>query len=124
MLFGVLIGTLVRINKDSDSVMKALNLGNLGSMRPGSFQLLPGGLECPETMQFVRNGVSKEMTTMNVFYAIIVGLIVHLVVSMVTECSAWGPSVDSIVQKSSRPRHQSNTSRSWPWAWKAPCWSR
>jgi K(+)-stimulated pyrophosphate-energized sodium pump len=57
--------------------MNALNLGNWGH-DPGhaiaSYPLIQWML--PETMQFVRGGVSMEITSMNVFYAIILGLVV------------------------------------------------
>ncbi len=103
MLFSIVGTFFVRINKDSDSVMKALNLGNWGSMvlvAISSYFLVDWML--PETMQFVRNGVSVEMTSMNVFYAIILGLVVGTLMSMVTEyyTSMGRRPVDSIVQKS------------------------
>jgi len=103
VLFSIIGTFFVRINKDSDSVMKALNLGNWGSMvlvAISSYFLVDWML--PETMQFVRNGVSKEMTSMNVFYAIILGLVVGTLMSMVTEyyTSMGRRPVDSIVQKS------------------------
>ncbi|MBK7102038.1 MAG: sodium-translocating pyrophosphatase [Flavobacteriales bacterium] len=103
VLFSIIGTFFVRINKDSDSVMKALNLGNWGSMvlvAISSYFLVHWML--PDTMQFVRNGVSKEMTSMNVFYAIILGLVVGTLMSMVTEyyTSMGRRPVDSIVQKS------------------------
>ncbi len=77
VLFSI-IGTLfVKINKDSDSVMKALNLGNWSAMvlvALTSYPLIQWML--PDTMQFVRNGISVEITSMNVFWAIILGLVV------------------------------------------------
>jgi K(+)-stimulated pyrophosphate-energized sodium pump len=103
VLFSI-IGTLfVKINKDSDSVMKALNLGNWGSMvlvAISSYFLVHWML--PETMLFVRNGISTELTSMHVFYAIILGLVVGTLMSMVTEyyTSMGRRPVDSIVQKS------------------------
>ncbi|MEO8590123.1 MAG: sodium-translocating pyrophosphatase [Flavobacteriales bacterium] len=103
ILFSI-IGTLfVKINKDSDSVMKALNLGNWGAMvlvAITSYPLIQWML--PDTMQFVRNGISTEITSMHVFYAIILGLVVGTLMSMVTEyyTSMGRRPVDSIVQKS------------------------
>ncbi|MBK6411043.1 MAG: sodium-translocating pyrophosphatase [Flavobacteriales bacterium] len=103
VLFSI-VGTLfVKINKDSDSVMKALNLGNWGSMvlvAISSYFLVDWML--PDTMQFVRNGIATELTSMNVFYAIILGLVVGTLMSMVTEyyTSMGRRPVDSIVQKS------------------------
>jgi K(+)-stimulated pyrophosphate-energized sodium pump len=103
VLFSIIGTFFVRINKDSDSVMNALNLGNWGSMvlvAISSYFLVDWML--PETMQFVRNGVSKEITSMNVFYAIMLGLVVGTLMSMVTEyyTSMGRRPVDSIVQKS------------------------
>ncbi|MBK9538463.1 MAG: sodium-translocating pyrophosphatase [Flavobacteriales bacterium] len=103
VLFSI-IGTLfVKINKDSDSVMKALNLGNWSAMvlvALTSYPLIQWMM--PETMQFVRNGVSVDVTSMNVFWAIILGLVVGTLMSMVTEyyTSMGRRPVDSIVQKS------------------------
>ncbi|MBX2972931.1 MAG: sodium-translocating pyrophosphatase [Flavobacteriales bacterium] len=103
VLFSI-IGTLfVRINKDSDSVMAALNKGNWGSMvlvAITSYPLIQWML--PETMQFVRNGVATEITSMNVFWAIILGLVVGTLMSMVTEyyTSMGRRPVLSIVKKS------------------------
>ena len=103
VLFSIVGTFFVRINSDSDSVMKALNLGNWGSMvlvAISSYFLVDWML--PETMQFVRNGASTEVTSMNVFFAIILGLVVGTLMSMVTEyyTSMGRRPVDSIVQKS------------------------
>jgi len=103
VLFSI-IGTLfVKINKDSDSVMKALNLGNWGSMvlvAISSYPLIMWML--PDTMQFVRNGISLEITSMNVYWAILLGLVVGTLMSMVTEyyTSMGRRPVMSIVMKS------------------------
>ncbi|MBL7951651.1 MAG: sodium-translocating pyrophosphatase [Flavobacteriales bacterium] len=103
VLFSI-IGTLfVRISKDTDSVMNALNFGNWGSMvlvAITSYPLIQWML--PETMQFVRNGVSTEITSMNVFWAIMLGLVVGTLMSMVTEyyTSMGRRPVLSIVKKS------------------------
>jgi K(+)-stimulated pyrophosphate-energized sodium pump len=103
VLFSI-IGTLfVKINKDSDSVMNALNLGNWSAMILVAITSYPFiQWMMPETMQFVRNGISVEITSMNVFYAIILGLVVGTLMSMVTEyyTSMGRRPVDSIVQKS------------------------
>ena len=103
VLFSI-VGTLfVKINKDTDSVMNALNLGNWGSMvlvAISSYFLVDWML--PDTMQFVRNGISVELTSMNVFWAIILGLVVGTLMSMVTEyyTSMGRRPVMSIVKKS------------------------
>lgn len=103
VLFSIVGTFFVKINKDSDSVMAALNKGNLGSMilvAITSYPLIQWML--PETMQFVRNGVSTEITSMNVFLAIILGLVVGTLMSFVTEyyTSMGRRPVLSIVKKS------------------------
>ena len=103
VLFSIVGTFFVKINKDSDSVMAALNKGNLGSMilvAITSYPLIQWML--PETMQFVRNGVSTEITSMNVFWAIMLGLVVGTLMSFVTEyyTSMGRRPVLSIVRKS------------------------
>ncbi len=103
VLFSIVGTFFVRINKDSDSVMAALNKGNWGSMilvAITSYPLVQWML--PETMQFVRNGISTEITSMNVFWAIMLGLVVGTLMSMVTEyyTSMGRRPVLSIVKKS------------------------
>ena len=100
-----IVGTLfVRIKKDSDSVMNALNLGNWGSMllvAISSYFVVNWMM--PETMVFQRTGSEDFVfTNMHVFYAIILGLVVGTLMSMVTEyyTSMGRRPVDSIVQKS------------------------
>ncbi len=103
VLFSIVGTFFVKINKDGDSVMAALNKGNWGSMimvAITSYPLIQWML--PETMQFVRNGVSTEITSMNVFWAIMLGLVVGTLMSMVTEyyTSMGRRPVLSIVRKS------------------------
>ena len=103
VLFSIIGTFFVRINKDSDSVMAALNKGNWGSMillAIASYPLVQWML--PATMQFVRGGVSTEITSMNVFWAIMLGLVVGTLMSMVTEyyTSMGKRPVLSIVRKS------------------------
>ncbi|MBL7938972.1 MAG: sodium-translocating pyrophosphatase [Flavobacteriales bacterium] len=103
VLFSIVGTFFVRISKDSDSVMAALNKGNWGSMilvAITSYPLVQWML--PETMQFVRGGVSTEITSMNVFWAIMLGLVVGTLMSMVTEyyTSMGRRPVLSIVRKS------------------------
>jgi len=103
VLFSIVGTFFVRIKKDSDSVMNALNLGNWGAMvlvAISSYPLVQWML--PGTMQFVRNGVSVDITSMNVFWAIILGLVVGTLMSMVTEyyTSMGRRPVMSIVMKS------------------------
>jgi len=103
VLFSIVGTFFVKINKDSDSVMAALNKGNWGAMilmAITSYPLIQWML--PETMQFVRGGVTTEITSMNVFWAIMLGLVVGTLMSMVTEyyTSMGRRPVLSIVRKS------------------------
>ena len=103
LLFSI-VGTLfVRINKDSDSVMAALNKGNWFSIlltAAASYFVIQYML--PAEMQFIRNGNITVITSMNVFFAIVLGLVVGALMSMVTEyyTSMGRRPVNSIVQKS------------------------
>ncbi|MBV6403527.1 MAG: putative K(+)-stimulated pyrophosphate-energized sodium pump [Flavobacteriales bacterium] len=99
-----IIGTFfVRINKDSDSVMAALNRGNIGSIvltAIASYFVI--GWMLPATMTFQRGDVVMEIARMNVFWAIILGLVVGFLMSYITEYyTAMGRKpVMSIVRKS------------------------
>ena len=99
-----IIGTFfVRIKGEDSSVMNALNLGNWSSMlltAVSSYFLIQWML--PETMTFTRGEVVLDITQMDVFWAIILGLVVGTLMSMVTEyyTSMGRRPVDSIVQKS------------------------
>ena len=103
VLFSIVGTFFVRISKDSDSVMAALNKGNWGAMilvAITSYPLVQWML--PPTMEFVRGGVSTPITSMNVFWAIMLGLVVGTLMSMVTEyyTSMGRRPVLSIVKKS------------------------
>ncbi len=103
VIFSIIGTFFVKVNKESDSVMKALNIGNWGSMILVAIVAYPlVQWMMPDTMQFVRNGVSVPVTSMHVFYAIILGLVVGSLMSAVTEyyTSIGRRPVDSIVQKS------------------------
>ncbi|MBK9422373.1 MAG: sodium-translocating pyrophosphatase [Flavobacteriales bacterium] len=103
ILFSIAGTFFVKVNKETDSVMKALNIGNWGSMILTAIVAYPlVQWMMPETMQFVRNGVAVPLTSMHVFYAIILGLVVGTLMSAVTEyyTSMGRRPVDSIVQKS------------------------
>jgi K(+)-stimulated pyrophosphate-energized sodium pump len=97
-----IIGTwAVRISKDTDSVMAALNKGNIGSIiltAIASFFVI--GWMFPEQVTFLRDG--KVYASINIFYAIVLGLVVGFLMSYITEYyTAIGRKpVDSIVQKS------------------------
>ncbi|MBL8010137.1 MAG: sodium-translocating pyrophosphatase [Flavobacteriales bacterium] len=103
ILFSIVGTFFVRINKDTDSVMAALNKGNIGSIvltAIASFFVI--GWMLPETMTFQRGEVVLQIERMNVFYAIVLGLVVGFLMSYITEYyTAMGRKpVDSIVQKS------------------------
>jgi len=103
VLFSILGTFFVRIKKDSDSVMNALNMGNWSSMvltAIASYFLIQWMM--PAEMEFVRGDVHRIITSMEVFYAIVLGLVVGTLMSMVTEyyTSMGRRPVDSIVQKS------------------------
>ncbi len=99
-LLASLVSTFfVRISKETDSVQNALNLGNYTSIAitfVTSYFLVTNIL--PESLTLR----GTTFTSMNVFYAIIVGLIVGTLMSIITEYyTAMGKRpVDSIVQKS------------------------
>ncbi len=99
-----IIGTwFVRINKDTDSVMAALNKGNIGSIiltAIASYFVI--GWMFPSSVEFIRGDVRLVVESINIFYAIVLGLVVGFLMSYITEYyTAMGRKpVDSIVQKS------------------------
>ncbi|WPP50669.1 sodium-translocating pyrophosphatase [Catalinimonas niigatensis] len=100
LVFSV-VGTLfVRINKETDSVQRALNLGNWSSiiLTVIASYFIVGAL-LPETM-VIRN---FSFSAMDVFWAIFVGLIVGALMSIITEYyTAIGRRpVNSIIKQSS-----------------------
>ena len=103
ILFSIIGTWFVRISKDSDSVMAALNKGNIGSILLTAIAswFVIGGM-FGDTITFVRNGIETIYPSMNIFYAIILGLVVGFLMSYITEFyTAMGRKpVDSIVQKS------------------------
>ena len=100
-LIASLVSTFfVRISKETDSVQNALNLGNYTSIAitfVTSYFLVTNILPASMTL---RNGI--PFTSMDVFYAICIGLVVGTLMSIITEYyTAMGKRpVDSIVQKS------------------------
>ena len=99
-LLASLVSTFfVRISKETDSVQNALNLGNYASIAitfVTSYFLVTNIL--PESLTLR----GTTFSAMDVFYAIIVGLVVGTLMSIITEYyTAMGKRpVDSIVQKS------------------------
>jgi K(+)-stimulated pyrophosphate-energized sodium pump len=99
-LLASLVSTFfVRISKETDSVQNALNVGNYASIAitfVTSYFLVTNIL--PENLTLR----GTTFSSMDVFYAIIVGLVVGTLMSIITEYyTAMGKRpVDSIVQKS------------------------
>ncbi|MCB9169666.1 MAG: sodium-translocating pyrophosphatase [Flavobacteriales bacterium] len=108
ILFSIIGTFFVRIAKETDSVMGALNKGNWGSIlltAISSYFVIQWLL--PDTLKFQRllaDGTLSvhEFSRMNVFYAILLGLVVGALMSAITEyyTSMGRKPVDSIVQKS------------------------
>ncbi|MCS6978829.1 MAG: sodium-translocating pyrophosphatase [Flavobacteriales bacterium] len=83
LLFSIVSMAFVRIKSDGDSVQKALNLGNWGSIVLTALAsyfavqfILPEGPLNIRGFEFTRNGV---------YYSIVLGLVVGAVMSLVTE---------------------------------------
>lgn len=100
ILFSIVGTWFVTIKDESSNVQNALNLGNWSSIAItaiASFFVVKWML--PSVM--ILRGY--EFTSMNVFYAIVVGLVVGTIMSLITEYyTAMGKKpVDSIVQQSS-----------------------
>jgi K(+)-stimulated pyrophosphate-energized sodium pump len=91
----------VRVRKETDSVQNALNIGNWAS-------IIITLIGCYFLVNYMFDGVSElnlrtnTFTPMGVFWAIVVGLVVGTLMSIITEYyTAMGKRpVDSIVQKS------------------------
>ena len=104
LMFSI-IGTLfVKIGKDSDSVQSALNKGNWISMLltvAASYPLIMWML--PDGALELSRGGSESFTKMGVFGAVVIGLIVGALMSMVTEyyTSMGKRPVNSIIKQSS-----------------------
>ena len=100
IIFSIIGTWFVTIKDEKSSVQNALNLGNWSSIAitaVSSFFIVKWML--PETL----NIRGYEFTSMNVFYAIMVGLVVGTIMSIVTEyftAMGKGP-VNSIIQQSS-----------------------
>lgn len=108
ILFSIM-GTWVIKIKDNNAkekqVQGAFNLGNWGSLiltGIASFFIIQWMLPESITMKFFGEGM-KEIPALNIFYAVLIGLTVGGVISMITEYyTAMGKKpVDSIIQNSS-----------------------
>ncbi|MBS1944255.1 MAG: sodium-translocating pyrophosphatase, partial [Bacteroidetes bacterium] len=103
ILFSIIGTFFVRIGKETDSVMAALNKGNIGSIiltAVASWFVI--NWMFPAVVSFNRGDVVREIAREHVFYAIVLGLVVGFLMSYITEFyTAMGRKpVDSIVQKS------------------------
>jgi K(+)-stimulated pyrophosphate-energized sodium pump len=86
LLFSIVGTWFVRIKNETDSVQKALNLGNWGSIvltGVASYFLVNWML--PAKMSWFNAARGAEFTSMGVFAAIIVGLVVGTLMSLITE---------------------------------------
>jgi K(+)-stimulated pyrophosphate-energized sodium pump len=105
IIFSIVAMIFVRINSEEGSVQTALNMGNWGSIvMTGFASLLVVRSILPETMVFSRPGAEDFVfTNMDVYWAILVGLIVGALMSIITEYyTAMGRKpVLSIVHQSS-----------------------
>ena len=104
IIFSIIAMLFVRVNSEDGNVQKALNMGNWGSIvLTGIAALLLVQTILPETLTFKRGAVVLEFTNMDVFWAILVGLIVGALMSIITEYyTAMGRKpVLSIVKQSS-----------------------
>ncbi len=102
IIFSIIGMLFIRVNKEGDSVQAALNRGNWGSMILTAIVAYPLVMYMlPETMTFERT--DSVFTNMDVFFAIMVGLVVGALMSIITEYyTAMGRRpVLSIVNQSS-----------------------
>lgn len=105
IIFSIIAMIFVRINEEKGNVQQALNMGNWGSIVLTAIAalLLVQSL-LPETLTFKRPGSEEFVfSNMDVFWAIMVGLVVGALMSVITEhytAMGRGP-VLSIVKQSS-----------------------
>lgn len=100
LLFSIFSSLFVKINKDSDSVQRALNIGNwLSIALTGIASFFVVRWLLPPTM-LIRG---FEFNSMSVYYSILVGLAVGTLMSLITEyyTAIGNRPVNSIIQQSS-----------------------
>ncbi|WP_353181985.1 sodium-translocating pyrophosphatase [Parapedobacter lycopersici] len=106
LIFSILGAALVRVNNDQGDVQQALNLGNWSSIiftAIASYFVV--GWLLPDQLEL--RGVS--FTSLDVFFAIIVGLVVGALMSIVTEhYTAMGKRPVSSIVKQSSTGHATN----------------
>jgi K(+)-stimulated pyrophosphate-energized sodium pump len=103
LLFSIVGTWFVKVKKETDSVQAALNMGNWSSIvltAIASYFLVT--LMLPEKMHWASATRGGEILAINVFWAIVVGLVVGTLMSIITEYyTAMGKRpVNSIIQKS------------------------
>ena len=103
ILFSIAGTFFVRIKGEDSSGLNALNMGHWSSMvltAVASYFIIDWML--PAEMTFERGGVESVITSINVYWSIILGLVVGTLMSLVTEyyTSMGRRPVDSIVQQS------------------------
>ncbi len=101
-----ILGTFFVRVKEGGDPQRALNIGEFGSsivMIIASWFIIKGVLPAEWTFEDKLYGVTREMTSTNVFWATIVGLVAGLLVGLVTEyyTGTGKPPVMSIVRQSS-----------------------
>ena len=105
IIFSIIAMVFVRVSEENGNVQRALNMGNWGSIVLTALAaLLLVRTILPETLTFQRPGSETFVfTNMDVFWAIMVGLIVGALMSIITEhYTAMGRKpVLSIVRQSS-----------------------
>jgi len=110
IIFSIIGMFFVKINKDSDSVQNALNMGNWGSIiitAVVAYFLVNWML--PDTMTWTDASRGENFTKMGVFGAIMVGLVVGTLMSIITEYyTAMGKRPVLSIIKQSGTGHATN----------------
>ncbi|MDH5379606.1 MAG: sodium-translocating pyrophosphatase [Cyclobacteriaceae bacterium] len=104
LIFSIVGTFFVNIKGENSSVQNALNLGNWGSIvLTGIASYFLVHYLLPETLSFERGSVVNQFSNTDVFFAILVGLIVGALMSIITEyyTSMGKKPVLSIVKQSS-----------------------
>lgn len=110
LVFSIIACSFVRISKETDSVQKALNIGNWGSIiltAIASYFAVKYIL--PETIVHQFQSTTYTFTSTDVFIAIIIGLIVGTLMSLITEYyTAMGKRPVLSIVKQSGTGHATN----------------
>jgi K(+)-stimulated pyrophosphate-energized sodium pump len=110
LVFSIIACSFVRISKETDSVQKALNIGNWGSIiltAIASYFAVKYVL--PETIVHQFQSTTYTFTNTDVFIAIIIGLVVGTLMSLITEYyTAMGKRPVLSIVKQSGTGHATN----------------